>query len=598
MRTLLVIGHATLFLVSLAEAAPRPRQLALANSPELTSVFDQVSPDGEWVVFREEATFDGSLELFAVKRAAGYAPIRLSPPPFAGSTVRRAVVGAAGQVVFLYRPAAATPTELWSVPIGGPDTAAVRLSPTFAAGTDSILFEITPDGQQVVFAGPTGASGAEEMWSVPISGPAAAAGRIGPVAPVGAAGVTNFGLTADGSRVVFRGDFDLSGVFELWSTPTVGPPAAAIKLHPHLSGQRDASSVFEIDPSGSRVVLMGDFDLDGVNRLRSVPITGLGGGVVIDPDPAGGTGALGIFSITPDGSRVVFQGRYNGSAAEAWSVPIEGPRTAAVRLHGAPVAGGEVTFGQRIEISANSSHAILVGDLLEDGTTDVFVASLDGLTTTPLSPYFAGGFADPDYRERPRFANDGARVVFKGRYAAGTDRLYVADTNGPARAATPISGTIATGGEIGTFDIDDSLDRVVFSGDLSFDERIWLYSATLDNPSTRTTLTTWAIFPNADVGEWRLSPLGGWVAFFADLTEDNFPELRRVASGGASGSRISHDAPGLLLEGSLQWTSDGRGVAYREFTDSQAYVLWLTDEWIFAADFEEGNSSEWSTAIP
>ena len=100
---------------------------------------------------------------------------------------------------------------------------------------------------------------------MPLGGPAAAGIKLnGALVAVG--NVSNFQISPDSSRVVYRADQQTDNVFELYSVPLGGPAAAGIKLNGALVAGGNVFD-FQISPDSSRVVYQADQQTDEVFEL-------------------------------------------------------------------------------------------------------------------------------------------------------------------------------------------------------------------------------------------------------------------------------------------------------------------------------------------
>ena len=97
----------------------------------------------------------------------------------------------------------ATVSELYSVPIGGPAAAGLKLNGAMVAGGNVGLFLISPDSSRVVYWADQQTATVFELYSVPLGGPAAAGVKLNG-ALVAGGNVVGFQISPDSSRVVYR----------------------------------------------------------------------------------------------------------------------------------------------------------------------------------------------------------------------------------------------------------------------------------------------------------------------------------------------------------------------------------------------------------
>ncbi|MEO8198232.1 MAG: hypothetical protein ABI689_16055 [Thermoanaerobaculia bacterium] len=422
-----------------------------------------------------------------------------------------------------------------------------QLSPPSPFSVES--FVISPDSRYVVYEAKLLSNGVRELWSVPIAGPTANA-RMSPAWTEGT-GVNEYGISPDSSRVVVYGDFDQDNISELWSAPIAGPTGSTVKLNPPPVANAEVFE-WQISPDSARVVFAGD--IAQVDRLSywSVPLAGPSASAVKlnGTAPAGGTlNNADPFVISPDSSWLVMHGDLEtADVHELWRVPIAGPANAAVKIHPDAVSGGEVEVGD-YEISPDSNYVVFSGDLVTDGLTE----------------------------------------------------LWSSDRDATPGTAVKLSGSTIAAGDVGQFEIAPDSSRVVFHGDLIIDNGYWLFSRPLDGSGTRLVVTIdLVIEADADVSRWVLTADSRDVIYEANPNDTTRLELyrRRIADGGDF-QRLSGPTPTFTDVQLIGGSPEGRGALYLADTSfANAFLLWIADDWIFSANFEEGTFIEWTSSVP
>ncbi|MEO7793833.1 MAG: hypothetical protein ABIV06_03605, partial [Thermoanaerobaculia bacterium] len=227
--------------------------------------------------------------------------------------------------------------ELWSAPIAGPAAAAIRLHPAptpngdISTNSDSFL-TISSDGEHVVYYGDLATDEQFELWSSPILGPAGAAVKLNLLlcssCDVAAAfGALAFRVTSDGSRVVFVADRTTPGSQELWSVPIAGPAVAGTRLSPDYAGSTGISQRFwSLSGDGTRVQFQGVFSASNFRDLWSAEVGGSEGNAVALADSAALDDLPGYGPLfSPDGATVLFDGDLVGTDENwLWSRPSDG----------------------------------------------------------------------------------------------------------------------------------------------------------------------------------------------------------------------------------------------------------------------------------
>lgn len=558
MRPMLHTLAAALFFADLLaaplDAAVRRTRLSAEGQSwsEVQSTI-KMTPDAERVLYLHDAVTDDAFELWGVRRD-GSDRVRLSYPLPSGRTVGQFEPSLDGRHALYLAAQQTTKVQLWRVPIEGPGAAAELLGPTSAAGDVDVLEFWLATGGRIVYMTHDGGL-VSRVWSVPEEGPAEAAIEISPPPPP-----NNhyhlFGFTAmtpDRTRFVwsvYRGSLQ-DAQPEIWSLPVAGPAGDAERLSPAVTASADFEFDFVISPDSSRIVYRADLEVANRQELWGVPINGRGESPErLNPTPVP-NGDVSSMSISADSSTVLFVGDVaTDQRVELWSVPIDGPWQDSIKLNPPPPTGGGVwsSYGIGLSPPGAPTRAVFAGDLDVDGRVELWSGSVDG----------------------------------------------------PEGSAIAISGSVpAGGGGVSSFAIADA-QRVAFRGDLSRAGQDWLYSRALDGSGGRLTLTDLTALPDAVLFHEQVSPDGRFVAYKYQSSVGATVTLRRVpVAGGANETLTPGFWPVFTDVDSFRIADDSRGVLFRADTSFDgALALWMADEWIFAANFEEGDTSEWTSAVP
>src|SRR5690606_3487818 len=133
--------------------------------------------------------------------------------------------------------------------------------------------------------------------------------------------VADFHLSLDSSRVVYLADQDRDEVFELYSTPLDGS-GSPVKLNRPLPSGREVFSDFQISADSSRVVYRTDRGTSGAEQVYSVPLDGSSDPLRLN-DPLVSGGDVEEFQISLDSSRVVYLADQDtDDVVELYSVPL------------------------------------------------------------------------------------------------------------------------------------------------------------------------------------------------------------------------------------------------------------------------------------
>lgn len=170
-------------------------------------------------------------------------------------------------------------SELFSVPIGGPPSAGVKLNGELAPGAEVRAlggYRISPDGSWVVYrAGPYAE---EKLHSVPVSGPANSGAELSDdLPPVGYD--SDFAVVPGSQSVVSLARQDAADGVELCSVPISGYTAAdVLVLNGTLVEGGDVMD-FQLASDGSFAIYRADEDADEVLELYRAAHP-----VAVDPD--------------------------------------------------------------------------------------------------------------------------------------------------------------------------------------------------------------------------------------------------------------------------------------------------------------------------
>ncbi len=395
--------------------------------------------------------------------------------------------------------------------------------------------------------------------------------------------VSQFLISTDNSRVVYRADQDTDEVFELYSVPLTGGTVTKLN-NPMVSGGDIYFNNFLISPDNSTVVYIADQDTDGVAELYSVPI---GGGTVTKlNDPLVNGGQVSFpFSISPDNSTVVYTADQDtDNEIELYSVPLGGGTV--TKLNDPLVNGGDVFT---IKISPNSNRVIYLADQDTDNVFELYSVPIGGGTVTKLNGTLAslanvsgfylispdnskvlymakegtGSHLEPDLYSVPIAGgtstklNDplvsGGRVALFEISANSTTAVYMADQDTDnmeeiysvpigGGTVTKLNGPIVANGEVESFTISTDNNRVVYIAEQETDETNELYSVPIGG-GTVTKLND-PLVTNGDVFDFQISSDNSTVVYSADQDIENVIELYSVAIAGGTVNKLNDPLSG------------------------------------------------------
>ncbi|GAB4431372.1 MAG: hypothetical protein OHK0015_17780 [Chloroflexi bacterium OHK40] len=515
------------------------------GDPGGPSVLDfALSPDGSRVALRTRDPATGSVNLHIA--AVSGAPTLFALTAFdAGSAVEApgtadvppedqpptpqlpyAFAPAGDQIVFI---ADATDGvyQLHSVEApAGPGAAPppLLISPIITGTQDVTNFAISPDGRRVVYRADV-VEGAFELLAVDIAGTGTT--FLMP-APPATADVDRFAITADSQRVIFRGDIEADGRYELFSS-ALGRSADRTRISGELPSGGDVA-VFALAADGQRVVYLADQAIDGVTELFVVLATG-GAPLRLSPPLVSG-GTIGDFIVGPEPgrARVLFRADANADrVAELRAVPATGGAATLITAGGA--VGGDV---HRFALAPDGGHVVYLADQDVDGVVELYSRALGGegalsKLNAPLEP--DGQVLDV------AVSPDGRRAV------------YLATQGGePVLGSVPISGgegsiltrPLPEGGAILRFRISPDSRRVVYLADHERAGVFELYSVPITGgPAERLS----ALIDGRVISAYAISPDSRRVVYLADQEAAGRQELFSVPIGGGAVRALNGPLP-------------------------------------------------------
>ena len=209
---------------------------------------------------------------------------------------------------------------LFSVPIDGGNPTQVSED-----GYTVFKFELTPDGNRVIFTSASYALGfVINLYSAVIGGGSPQQLNSGATIPKGG-NVSSFALSnASGGnwRAVYMGDQRFDNVVELFSVPVIAgtPP---VRLNPDLVSGGDVHN-FWVTPDGQRVAYLADQETDEVRELYSVLVGGSGGVKLNGSPPPGENFPAGFLSFAPSSTKVLYLMNDGNGVGNLYSVTVAG----------------------------------------------------------------------------------------------------------------------------------------------------------------------------------------------------------------------------------------------------------------------------------
>lgn len=467
--------------------------------------------------------------------------IKLSPPlPPEGSVINTRHSPAGDYVVFTTRSDKFEMDSIYSAPVnGGPQ---IKLNEAFPAASIG-MFDISPDGQYVVFAGDPAynrnSGPRRNLYSIPIAG--------GQLTQLNVAlpnsEVSEFQISPDGRWVVFMASqpgTNGTAMTHGYSIPITGSVPNTIS---DSSGSCGWISAYEISHNSRWIVYDSAQHLSSTSALCSVPIEG---GTSIDLTSSLSSGANQRFFqywISPDSRNVVFTADQEGDHI--------------VEFYQEPIGGGSVL---RLSEQSDNQHPgrIMSLDFGLDGTRVVYLVmhgpdSLTELWSMPLdgSPGIRLNEVLPKGNvEGFRITEDGQHLLCYVFLPDHHRELYRVPIGGGA--ATKLSPDVAPNMKLSYFTISADNQYLIYSVVSQTPPQLEPYVPPEQRPERE---QLWSaplaggepvqlnarIPPNGKLARFSVSPDSRWVLYQASQQAVYAEEIYAVAITG--GTPVKVNAP-------------------------------------------------------
>lgn len=438
-----------------------------------------ISPDGKNVIFAD-SLYGNQHDIYSVPIGGpATSAVLLCQTPQYDSAISDVRISADSQwVLFL------TQYGVNSIPIGGPADKAVLLGSTPTSNNSSGKYDVSGDSQYVVY------SNTNEIYSVPMGGPAANKIKLNaalkPDPNSGATTIWNFILSPDGKWVVYSAVLQDTGNPELARVSITGPASSWIEL---FSSSFD-SSPMKISPDSSHIIVLAYPEAEGTKlssrELYSIPLAGPASAVVkISNNRADGKYLDFInfnndLQFTPDSQYVIYSedNPYINTDRTIYSVPLVGPVSAIVRLT-QPDFGGNGT-GNIFTITPDGSRVIY------DDARDCSLFSIPVRGPLEAANDLSGDNCLGMVSGYLKVQVDNEQVVYLEQPGTpGSNDIYTIPIDGPVAHRTKLNGTVAPDGMVySDFLIAPVSGKVVYRSEEEQAGQIRVHINAADAPST------------------------------------------------------------------------------------------------------------------
>jgi dipeptidyl aminopeptidase/acylaminoacyl peptidase len=396
-----------------------------------------ISPDGNYVIFRADKDLVGMMELYSVNLQT-LAIEKLSNEISDGYDVSNVAISPDSQwVVYEVNNSSTGGSRLKSVPIGGGALPNNITNPVMNSSRHVRDFKITPDSAYVIFTCDITTEYTYDLYRSPITGVYIALPPDTPMLPEKLNDglptnyfVSSFDISPDGTFIIYR---DQSGGYgrSIWRVPVSGGTNTKIST--------DVASFYMMDflitPNNQRVLYRMTDGAITSHRLYSVLAAG-GTATRLD-NPTLSEGFIDQYRLSNNSSYVVFTGKLDdANMLEIYSAPVAGPAINMKKLNGSMISGGNIDCGLSNDyydfaISPDSANVVYCADYFVDGRYEIFKTLTSGSgVVTRLSQAPSIGNGTYFFTISP----DSERVLYNGHY---NDAIYYEAFSIPMSGGTP-----------------------------------------------------------------------------------------------------------------------------------------------------------------
>ena len=338
--------------------------------------------------------------------------------------------------------------------------AIVKLNGVMQANRDVESFRISQNSQYVVYRANQDTYQSFELYSVPTTGgtPVKLNGSLLSGFSVG----TIYSISRDSGRVVYAVSVQRNGgglVSELYSAP-IGGPGPGLKL---VDASMDGIVPGQIiSPDNHYVVFRFASYGSSTSELYSVPIDGSAAPTKLNKTLVTNGSVFTEYQISPDSNRVVYVADQDtDNVHEVYSVPINGPASAGVKVSGAIIAGnGILTMAPTVLISPDSQRVVYLSYQDSASVHDAYSAPLDSSTVpVRLSSVLPAGSSV--YPSSVVISPDSSRVIFVSY--TNPREVYSVPIAGPAGSGVKLNSTLTPPNSVQYAFISPQGDQVVYA---------------------------------------------------------------------------------------------------------------------------------------
>lgn len=486
-----------------------------------------ISPNNQFVVFTADRDVELMEELYSIRLPWGD-PVKISGVFINGGSIAYgesaiAISSDSQRAIYIADQDTDNRNELYSVLIDG-SAEPVKLNRSLGYGEEVSRMSISPNGQWVVYLIENNAQEMYYLYSVPITGPGEDSIRLAPDVGAGRR-FGNFKITPDSQRVAYNADVEVEGLNELYSVLISGSTPINVSEGLPLMGfgviefaiaptPGIQTVIFRAYAAGNSIIELFANVIDDNTPLAPVELSDISHDIDMRQ--------VRDFAFTSDSQRVVYSAdQESNNVVELYSNFVIGGTP--VKLSGTLAADVDV---DRFTITPNNLGVVWLTVL--DSTPDIYhlysnyidgsVAEPILLDDLPAGRTIKGTLIQP-FVVTP---NSVVAVYVADQDTQGKDELYGNLTTGGTSVRLS-AGTMQINGDVSHFLIAGNAG-VLYIADQETDtvDELYFKAFTGGQPIK---LNLPGMNPNSDVITYKLSNDGMSVVYRADLDVDGKSEL-------------------------------------------------------------------------
>lgn len=479
-----------------------------------------ITSDNQYALFVADIGTDDVYNLYSVPVDGSAPPTQLSDV-LAGAGILDFDVTSDNVIVYKAAEDPAGMVELFRVDIDGTNKTRVN-NPFVENGLvlpdrEVASFQISPDGEHIIYRADHSENDQFEIFAAQLAGGNAfqVNGNL-----IASGDVITYKISLDSSRVIYLADQEADNVRELYSAPIFGGPI--VKLNGPLIVNGGVRNAFYL--TQTHVIYRADQDSLNVDELYSVPVEG-GASIKLHPD-LNGELDVGHVRVHPERNYVVYRAdQENDEVFELYSVRVAEPISNLKLNSNLPLNGDvEIDF----EISPDGNHVVYLAEQEVDTMAELFVTPIDD--SRPLKRN--SSLVQDGNVSNFQVSSDGQTIVYRADQEVD-DRfeLYSVSLEATDSPEAKLNLPLPLSGDVTSFSISDSNQRVLFIADDNVNEQFNLFSVPLNGGialQINDPLLTLG-GDNSDVIAFVLSPDESITLYVADENVDETFELFAVS---------------------------------------------------------------------